>query len=384
MSHLADDHPFSSATTGVVTANRPATGGNIEHAADRDMFAVTLVAGTTYTFNLVRTNLGGLTDPVLQLYSPGEVLLASDDNFGTNGNSRFVYTATQSGSFYLGVMDAGAGSGMYTVSATSGVPTENISIGAPRTVIGEGDTALWTVTAPVSLAGTTSTYSFIGVGPFDLPNGLSAGQFTIGADGHATISTPLLNDAVTEGNETITLVLGTGQTLGITVYDTSRPASNVSTAANTLLGVYSAFYGQAPTSTAYASEVALYSAGTPAAYAADVAARFAATPNLALAGTVLNNLRITAQTTGGATPTESYTALRDALGIFFEVFPQAKGQVVLNLVGLLANLERDVTWGPAAILHNSSVGSMYQALPRLASTPELEAMGVADAFGAGA
>ncbi|MGE4242997.1 pre-peptidase C-terminal domain-containing protein [Ramlibacter sp.] len=372
MADIVDDHPFTTATTGVVRPGSAATGGNIEQAADKDMFAVSLTAGTTYLFDMVRTNVGGLTNPLLQLYSPAQVLVASDDNSGTDGNARIAYTATQTGTFYLGAMDAGQGSGMFTLGATAG---SGIGVSAVRSVIGEGENAAWTVTAPVSMAGTTSTYNLIGVTINDVPS-LSTGQYTIGADGHGTISVPLLNDAVTDGNDTVTVVLASGQTSSILVHDTSRPTVNVPAASKVLLGVYSAFYGQAPSSVAFSSEVALYNAkGSAAAYAADVAARFAATPDLSLAGSVLNNLKLSATTTGGTSPTESFNVLREALSIFFGAFPQSKGQVVLNLVNILDNIERDVTWGQAAIQYNMGIATMYQGLPQQDAGPGLGLIG---------
>ncbi len=114
----ADDYPWSTSTTGVVTINGPASSGAIETANDTDLFKVILVAGTQYVFSLARAP-GGLSDPLLQLYSPTVELLRSDDDSGGSGNAIIYYTATASGTYYLGAMDYSGGKGTYTLQASS-------------------------------------------------------------------------------------------------------------------------------------------------------------------------------------------------------------------------------------------------------------------------
>jgi hypothetical protein len=83
------------------------------------LFKVTLVAGTSYTFDLIRST-GGLIDPYLILYGADLSTLASDDDGAGSANARITYTASSSGTYYLGAMDYDTGTGGYTLSATGG------------------------------------------------------------------------------------------------------------------------------------------------------------------------------------------------------------------------------------------------------------------------
>jgi len=112
----ADDHPWSTSTGGTVLVNGSATAGRIETVSDADLFKVTLSAGTHYVFTLERTS-GGLNDPYLYLYSPDVDELAYDDDSGGNGNARISFTASSTGTYYLGVMDYDVGTGSYTLGA---------------------------------------------------------------------------------------------------------------------------------------------------------------------------------------------------------------------------------------------------------------------------
>lgn len=112
----ADDYPWATNTSGIVTVDGNASTGVIEAAADGDLFRVNLVAGVTYSFALSRSS-GGLSDPYLHLYNPSVSPVASDNDSGGSGNAQLTYTATSSGTYYLGVRDAGSGSGAYTLTA---------------------------------------------------------------------------------------------------------------------------------------------------------------------------------------------------------------------------------------------------------------------------
>ena len=98
--------------------NGAATNGVINFTNDQDLFKVTLVAGTTYVFDLIG-GIGGLGDPYLHLYSPDIVQLSFDDDSGDLLNSRITYTATTSGTYYLGAEAAGLGTGAYKISAAT-------------------------------------------------------------------------------------------------------------------------------------------------------------------------------------------------------------------------------------------------------------------------
>ncbi len=115
---LSDDFPWATDTSGVVTVGGAPTTGVINTAYDMDLFKVSLVAGTSYVFDAVRQN-GGLADPYLYLYSPDVELLAQDDESGGGGNARISFNPSVSGTYYLGVFDYDAGTGAYSVSAST-------------------------------------------------------------------------------------------------------------------------------------------------------------------------------------------------------------------------------------------------------------------------
>ncbi len=113
---LSDDFPWSSNTTGVVSVDGAATTGIINTTDDADLFQVTLTAGISYVFDAIRQT-GGLDDPYLFLYSPTVELLEYDDEGGGLGNARINFTASASGTYYLGVADYANGTGAYALSA---------------------------------------------------------------------------------------------------------------------------------------------------------------------------------------------------------------------------------------------------------------------------
>ncbi|MBF0213619.1 MAG: DVUA0089 family protein [Magnetococcales bacterium] len=118
---IPDDFAATTATTGQVTVNSATlTQGTIERASDRDWFAVTLTAGTSYLLRADSNALHGLTDPYLTLYDVNGTVIANNNNSGVGDNALIRYTPTATGTFYLGVRGyASTDKGSYTVSATS-------------------------------------------------------------------------------------------------------------------------------------------------------------------------------------------------------------------------------------------------------------------------
>ncbi|HSW07390.1 Ig-like domain-containing protein [Aquabacterium sp.] len=114
-----DDYPYGTETQGVVVVNAAPTSGSIEVPGDNDLLYVDLVQGVSYTFTLQRT-AGGLSDPYLGLFDPSVQLVADDDDSAGSGNSRISYTATETGTHYLAVLDYyDEGTGGYTLRATT-------------------------------------------------------------------------------------------------------------------------------------------------------------------------------------------------------------------------------------------------------------------------
>lgn len=115
---VVDDYPWSNSTTGLVTVGASAANGEINVNGDFDLFKVALTSGAKYVFNLVRT-AGGLTDPFLQIFDPSLNLADFDDSSGGDENARITFTATETGTFYLGVSDFDRGIGGYRISAAT-------------------------------------------------------------------------------------------------------------------------------------------------------------------------------------------------------------------------------------------------------------------------
>lgn len=118
----SDAHPANTTTTGTVTVGGSAT-GEIEREGDRDWFAVTLVAGTTYRIELkgTRTRDGTLRDPHLSIPRGPSGALSnppSDDDSGIGSNSRITFTAAHSGVHYLSAGADRDWTGSYTLYVT--------------------------------------------------------------------------------------------------------------------------------------------------------------------------------------------------------------------------------------------------------------------------
>ena len=86
--------------------------------------------------------------------------------------------------------------------------------------VDEGSTASFTLTTKYLAAGTAVPYTLSGVSAADVLGGLS-GTAVVNSSGVATISVTLLNDNLTEGNETLTVTAG-GASASTTVNDTSK------------------------------------------------------------------------------------------------------------------------------------------------------------------
>ncbi|MBC5764161.1 trypsin-like serine peptidase [Ramlibacter albus] len=121
------------------------------------------------------------------------------------------------------------------------------------------------------------------------------------------------------------------------------------------LAVYRAFYGVAPGTDNARDLIARVGVEGVPAYAKDLANDFAAAPADQLASLVLQDLGVRPSTLGGSNPTASYYALLDAVTSVFVWYPDARGQVVLNMTNLLAGLESDAVYGNVAVAFNDRV-----------------------------
>ena len=122
VTEVPDDFEEGTGTSGAVAVGGSAT-GEIEIYGDRDWFAVTLEAGSTYRIDLEGswTGAGTLYNPYLYGVHDAEgVLIAgtTDDNGGEGANSRVTFTAEDAGTYYVAAGAGGNWEGAYTLSVT--------------------------------------------------------------------------------------------------------------------------------------------------------------------------------------------------------------------------------------------------------------------------
>ena len=117
---MSDDYTADTLTTGTVTVGGSAT-GDIESRGDRDWFAVTLEADTTYRIDLegARSWVGTLSDPYLRGVhdSNGDFIRGTtNDDGGTGYNSRVTFTPTADGTYYVAAGACRSHEGTYMLS----------------------------------------------------------------------------------------------------------------------------------------------------------------------------------------------------------------------------------------------------------------------------
>jgi Putative Ig domain/Peptidase M10 serralysin C terminal/Bacterial pre-peptidase C-terminal domain len=169
-----DDFAANANTTGTLASDGSVV-GNLSLGGDKDWFAVELVAGTPYRFDLrgVLTGHGTLVDPWLKLFSPLGTTLAADDDgasvwdnaSGHSQNSQIVFRPVESGTYYLEANGYDLTTGTYTLSSQILANDYHIS-GVLKTPF-----ARWNETAALGTP-VTVTFSFPTTQPANFaPNG---------------------------------------------------------------------------------------------------------------------------------------------------------------------------------------------------------------------
>ena len=123
---MSDDYSANVQTTGAVAVGGSAT-GTIETAHDQDWFAVDLVAGRTYQFDLGGSPSGGgtLSDTFLRAIYDSEGRYQSssyNDDFEGGRDSRVTFTASQSGTYYVRASGDRDETGSYTLRVSDVTP----------------------------------------------------------------------------------------------------------------------------------------------------------------------------------------------------------------------------------------------------------------------
>ena len=186
---MPDDYSADLQTTGAVAVGGSAT-GTIETAYDQDWFAVELVAGRTYQFDLTGSPGGGGTLPdtyFRAIYnSEGRYQSGSyNDNFAGSRDSQVTFTPTQSGTYYARVSGDRNETGTYTLAVTDMTPPET---GNPPPADPPADTA---AAVPESeTAQSQAVPASVPEGATDLPNDNSTpGRVAVGGSVTGTIGT---------------------------------------------------------------------------------------------------------------------------------------------------------------------------------------------------
>lgn len=129
-----------------------------------------------------------------------------------------------------------------------------------------------------------------------------------------------------------------------------------------VIGMSEALFGFGPGSVQFADANNQLQGSSPSAFAINLGASFSSTNNAELAEKILFNVGITPQTLGGQNGDAAYSSLLGALTTMFGVYPDARGQVVLNLTVLLSALETNSVYGAAAAAFNNEIAADYSAL----------------------
>ena len=171
-----EDFSANNSTDGRVAVGDSAT-GDIGTPRDRDWFAVELVAGGEYRFDLKGspTGDGTLFDPDLRgIYNnKGRFIRGTtDDDGGTGFNSRETFTPDQDGTYYVAAGGHGREQGTYTLSVTVSYATAD-----------------GTAVAGEDYEATSGTLTF------------AAGET------EQTVAVTIIDDAVEDSGETFRLVL---------------------------------------------------------------------------------------------------------------------------------------------------------------------------------
>ena len=248
LSVTGDDFAAGTGTTGAVTVDTiDWTGvrntGKVDHAGDRDWFAVELVAGTSYRFDLEGTTSpatgGALADPSLHGIhdSHGNVIAGTaDDNGGTGLNSRVIFTPTESGTYYVAAGGAGDGTGAYGLSVMTDVLAHDTSTTGRVTVGGSATSEIDSMhdadwIAVELVAGTTYRIDMEGqaTGAGTLPDPYLNGIYSSTGGFIGRTLQPGNRDGGTGNNARITFTPTESGTYYISAGDAGANASNLGT-----------------------------------------------------------------------------------------------------------------------------------------------------------
>ena len=147
-------------------------------------------------------------------------------NFVVSGNTASqVFTVssdltTEGDETFILTLDGGLDSISVVIKDTSFTPTVTFTLSASSQNINEGDTVTVNLTTTNLADDETVPYTITGINSSDLSSGDLTGNFTITSN-TASLAFTLADDLTTEGTETMTLTLPSGDAIAIQINDTS-------------------------------------------------------------------------------------------------------------------------------------------------------------------
>ncbi len=112
------DAPYSTATPYSISSGDTFE-GTLSFSGDKDAIKLQVQAGVTYTISMDGIGSGGVSDTYLYLYNSSATEVARDDDSGSGRNSEITFTATSSGTYYIGAASYNDRySGDYRISVT--------------------------------------------------------------------------------------------------------------------------------------------------------------------------------------------------------------------------------------------------------------------------
>ena len=193
--------------------------------------------GSTATFTLSTTNVAGGTSISYSIsgVSASDVTggsLSGSVNVGSNGQATIsvplVADTFTEGNETLTVTVQGQSASTTVVDSSTSPLVPTYTLTASAASVNEGSTATFTLSTTNVAAGTGVNYLISGVSEADVVGGALSGTATVNSSGQATISVPLAADLLTEGTETLRIIVS-DQTATMSVADTSVAANSSTT-----------------------------------------------------------------------------------------------------------------------------------------------------------
>ena len=111
-----------------LTAPVYSTAGSIAVKGEVDKVVVSLIAGTTYTFEMLglSTANGSLADPFLRVFGPSGAVIGSNDDGGLGLDARMSFTAASTGDYVFDLTGVGIMTGAYEFAAAGEALGNNV------------------------------------------------------------------------------------------------------------------------------------------------------------------------------------------------------------------------------------------------------------------